>query len=232
MNTHQDLSSQSYWCVLCAHQSPAGQLTLAQVTMAHRLHSYDPFHASDSDDVRFKRPGNVDHIGLKKGNVQPKPLQFPIKGQGVIALRVPAGGTGLRIAVSTRSTTTNSPKSLFLTLGTDTCALTYGPALEGSESIPYAVLQNEAACFFKPAYEDTYWLSVDRPNGCIRFGRTLTSVSMTLGEVQLKKRSLEGTQVWEAPQTFSWLDDVQDITFDFIGGDKVCSVIFPVNTIV
>lgn len=159
--------------------------------------------------------------GDHKSRLGGSSIQLPIKGQGVIALRVPPGGEGLEISVSNDSSGVDSPTTLYLILGKDSCSLAYG---NPTKKIPieWKRLKPEQASYFQGgSIGETYWLSVDRPNGWIRWGRGYTNVALATGEVELKYKDEVGVMVWKDKKEFGWLDTVQDVSFNLFGGNNV-----------
>ncbi|KAJ3483071.1 hypothetical protein NLI96_g6558 [Meripilus lineatus] len=145
-------------------------------------------------------------------------IQLPIKGQGVIAVRVPPGDCeGLTISVWSSSSGVFPPTMLSLNLRKKSCSLEYSTP-DNTTPIEWKKPKSEQASYLQEGtVEETYWLSVDRPNGWIRWGRGYTNVALATGEVELKYKDDTGVMVWKDKGKFEWLDTVQDVRYTLWG---------------
>lgn len=139
--------------------------------------------------------------------------ELPVTGQGIIGVRSSAQ-SGLRISVkadSVRGTT------LHLDITRKECFLAYRDETGGHDFDPEpAVLKSKADCWLDPAVqtpvETLYWLSIDKNNGKLRYGKKYTNTSMILLEWQYKHRALVQdafTMVWNNFERDGWLENVK-----------------------
>ncbi|CCM00576.1 uncharacterized protein FIBRA_02611 [Fibroporia radiculosa] len=204
--------------------------------MSHRYNFVDPFlNASDfqapAERVAVPSPyaavpskdevDNLTHavpLVIKRGS-DSSVATLPIEGQGTIAVSTNAKA-GLRIAVNTPD---SSKPTLFLDVTTDHCGFSYGKdsVVLGSTPtpIPAVALKGIAACYLLPDQQTTYWLSVDRPNGVIRYGKYYLSTNLALLEATLKVKNDQGVMVWSDPK-WNWLDDLKNVVVTQVGGDE------------
>lgn len=65
-----------------------------------------------------------------------------------------------------------------------------------------------------------HWLSIDRGNGQLRYGRGLCSASLVLLEATLKIKGANNTMEYIDPR-LEWLDKVVDVEVSQTGGSQV-----------
>ncbi|KUJ13485.1 uncharacterized protein LY89DRAFT_754246 [Mollisia scopiformis] len=162
--------------------------------MSEPLSFFDPF-ASRKDvgnDIRFGAP--------------PSESLLPVTGQGIIAVSSSAKVQILFVINCPKK----SQNNLYLQIGAAEISLSFGPSMTRTESIPTKLIQQESACYLNPGVQTTYWLSIDGPNGVLRYGKYYTNKSMTLLEATLKKEEKPGVPVWISSE-YSWLADLKDV---------------------
>lgn len=149
-----------------------------------------------------------------------------VKGQGVVAVRATISdddGAELRLQLST-----NDPAKpiLYLTLTPKSYKLVFGsPAFVGGNIplletvIPAKELKGPAACYLVPSNTVTYWLSIDRDNGILRYGKDYLNVKLTLLKADLKEQN-DGLMVW-IDKKYDWLSDLQHVEVLKGGKDQV-----------
>lgn len=131
---------------------------------------------------------------------------LPVTGQGTIAVRSAAINL-LKISVSTSPELLDGP-ILHLDIGPSNF-LFYFENKAGKHEIPFNVLKGQDACYLNSGLETTYWLSLDKENGILRYGKYFTNKSMTLVEATLKQENKDGVMIWKNEEQFSWLEKVK-----------------------
>lgn len=94
-----------------------------------------------------------------------------------------------------------------------------GGSPEPEKVIPADAVLGKSACYLIPDDTNTYWLSIDKPNGVLRYGVGYTNVANTLLKATLKKKE-NGALVWNDLQ-YAWLDGLADIRVIKGGIDQV-----------
>ncbi|CAI4214409.1 unnamed protein product [Parascedosporium putredinis] len=98
--------------------------------------------------------------------------------------------------------------------------------------IPITFSKGVEACYLNKGEKTTYWLSLDKENGRIRYGKYYTNAKLTLAEVSLKTRDDKGVLVWKEPETYNWLERLKpfSVTLDK-GATKPEIVVQPVAVV-
>lgn len=147
--------------------------------------------------------------------------RLPITGQGTIAVESDAQD---RLLFSVKTSTLGAP-TLYLEIDRSECRMFYGN-IEAAKVTPITPDPDSAPS--KPANafglwsgrKVRYWLSLDKNNGILRYGKFYTNVAETLFRATLKKKAKdpktgeEGVMVWINPTEHSWLEGLK--TFEVI----------------
>lgn len=86
-----------------------------------------------------------------------------------------------------------------------------GPNTRVDENIPVVLPKGNLAFLpdaLRPSQLLNHWLSVDRYNGKIRYGRGYCSAAMTLLEAKFKHKDEKGLMVYDDPK-WQWLDHLE-----------------------
>jgi hypothetical protein len=172
--------------------------------MAAPSQFFDPFYThlaqgGAGDGLNSEQPG--------------KNLELPVCGQGTIAVRANANDLlHIKIHTSLLGATTFN-----LLLGPSDWDIYYeGP--EGRLSLkPYALInKSEKDCWLSVSKEPTiYWLSIDKNNGMLRYGKWYTNTSMILVQVSLKHLDPDPagkSMVWNNPQRDAFIEKLKGVT--------------------
>jgi hypothetical protein len=170
---------------------------------------FDPFFQSSLTSPDFSNG---------PGDVSGQPLELPVAGQGTIAVRSTAKNL-LQFNLATR--TLGSP-TLHLDIGTKEFKLYYvtttDQLIDMTEFV--TIVKSTAECWLnlstapmpdRPENEITYWLSVDKNNGYIRYGKGFTNKSMMLFELSLKHATKDNVMIWNNPTRDGWLEDLKNV---------------------
>ncbi|KAF2149947.1 hypothetical protein K461DRAFT_323454 [Myriangium duriaei CBS 260.36] len=176
-----------------------------------------------------KRKG-VGHSGDNEDNIQPigstDNAELPITGQGTIAALTSAEHL-LRFTVATKDRK-DGDAALHLDIGPGDINLYFNPPGK-TDVIPLkpnftkGPTKGKEACYLNNAAQGftgptTYWLSVDKNMGFLRYGKYFTNKSMTLMDIQLKHFERkegspdDGTWVWDEANLYSWMEDVKSVS--------------------
>lgn len=192
---------------------------------------FDPFH-----------PGNLvsDLVGLPEKNasgipdgVEAVPLipkhttTLPIHGQGSISVSSNASKV-LNLSVLTDL---DGGPTLRLVVGISEVLFYYENAA-GKQKIPYAFTKTAEACTLNPGEQTTYWLSLDAPNGRLRYGKYFTNKAMTLIEANLKILNKGGNMIWSEPDKFAWLEKVKTVEVWQDDDESLTPVIHPMPVVI
>ncbi|KAI0273448.1 RmlC-like cupin domain-containing protein, partial [Gloeopeniophorella convolvens] len=79
-------------------------------------------------------------------------------------------------------------------------------------------LQSPASSVVHPGITETYWVSLDRKNGALRYGKKYLNAGLTLYEVNLKHMSGDGVPEWN-DETYASFDNLTHVTVTQVGGD-------------
>lgn len=151
-----------------------------------------------------------------------------IAGQGVVVVRTKIGTdetAELRIHVQTGKP---DMPTLCLVLTPRSFKLVYASVtdliLPISSEVPFPVdvLKGDEACYLVPDEETTYWLSIDRDNGILRYGIGYTNVPHILLQAVLKIE-VAGVMAWTDPKKYSWISDLKHAQVIKGGVDQVSS---------
>lgn len=110
----------------------------------------------------------------------PRITTFVVKGQGTIAVKTTA---------SVLSITISSPiDNSVLHCAVSSKSILLSTARGGQPDVPikYTVRSREDSCYIKGSAETVYWLSLDKNNHRLRYGKHFTNNMMTLLEADLK----------------------------------------------
>lgn len=141
---------------------------------------------------------------------------LPIKGQGTVSISTASGADALTVVLSCDH---EFPRSLYLNVNHNTCS--FYTEVAGSNVIPAKKPRgHEAAAWSSTSKKCTHWISLDRCNGVLRYGRGYLSAKLTLLEVRLKQRTCHGVMAWE-DKDWAWLGDIVDIVVTQSGGGQV-----------
>jgi hypothetical protein len=139
---------------------------------------------------------------------------LPIMGQGTISLSSDAKNL-LRLELRP----TGGKESVYLHVGAQECQLfqaerspddplKYEPP-EKPIPIPFEYLKQVSDASLRPGVKTTYWLSLDRSNGIIMYGKYYANRSMTLLQAELKE-TVRGVQVWKRKE-YEWLETLKEV---------------------
>lgn len=161
----------------------------------------DAVHLSDESSPAKFISDNDDH-------------NLPIKGQGTISLQSDANDLlmfELRPA--------DHKQSLFLEIGRNEVSLYQADKLQddplawqptfNQTPIPFEYLKKPLDASLRPGVKTTYWLSLDRSNGIIMYGKYYANRSMTLVQAELKKTE-KGVKVWKDKE-YEWLETLDEV---------------------
>ncbi len=175
---------------------------------------FDPF--VDFGKTIVQKPGGplldgpTDGAPSFSGGPSEPETQLPVQGQGTIAVSSSAQDV---LLFEVRTSTLGSP-TLYLQIGLNECILFYGDIKNPNVKktvIPTTVLKSQDACFLRPGFQTTYWLSIYNGNGVLSYGKYYTNRSMTLLEARLKTKDSTGVMVWKEPEKYSWLSSVKTV---------------------
>lgn len=139
---------------------------------------------------------------------------LPIKGQGTISISSDAQSL---LHIELRPT--GGKQSLFLEVGTEKCQLYQ--AGKGSDDplkyqkpvnatqIPFTYLKQVFDATLRSGEKTTYWLSLDRSNGIIMYGKYYANRSMALLQAELKDTK-DGVKVWKKEE-YAWLETLKEV---------------------
>ena len=204
--------------------------------MAGPSHFFDPFY-------RIQETANLlDSVHLSDQPEKAKLINsnnerdLPILGQGTISVSSDAKNL-LRFAIKTAD---NGNEGLFLDIGTKECLL-YQSHVDPTDDTPpkfnpatvpvrfdvELLKPISDVCLSPPvttagnikapnANKTTYWLSLDRSNGVIMYGKYYANRSMTLLQVVLKDTLESGVKAWkkkegEMVSSFEWLENLKEV---------------------
>ncbi|KAJ3992274.1 hypothetical protein F5050DRAFT_1579858 [Lentinula boryana] len=144
-----------------------------------------------------------------------------LEGQGTISVSASAAAE-LCICVSSAD---RSRPSLYLDVTPTSCTFSYGyytsanmiPARPPPES-PYVGAGTGPGMYLDVNRQTTYWLSIDCPNGILKYGKGYMSSNLTLLEARLKKLDEHGCMVW-SEETWSFLEKIKEVRVLQTGGD-------------
>jgi hypothetical protein len=155
------------------------------------------------------------------------PSTLEVEGQGTVSVDADAS-VGFHIAVKTRDP---FKPNLYLDVTTDSCTFTYGglPALEGGnipmgkrEAIPASYLKGEKASYLVGNHPYKHWLSTDRENGKLRYGRGYCGASLVLLEAIPKVK--DDNRMVYTDIKWNLLANLADVVVSQTGISKVCSL--------
>ncbi|KAJ3741308.1 hypothetical protein DFH05DRAFT_328142 [Lentinula detonsa] len=144
-----------------------------------------------------------------------------LEGQGTISVSASAAAE-LCICVSSAD---RSRPSLYLDVTPTSCTFSYGyytsanmiPARPPPESA-YVGAGTGPGMYLDVNRQTTYWLSIDCPNGILKYGKGYMSSNLTLLEARLKKLDEHGCMVW-SEETWSFLEKIKEVRVLQTGGD-------------
>ncbi|KAJ4472344.1 hypothetical protein J3R30DRAFT_1073203 [Lentinula aciculospora] len=148
-----------------------------------------------------------------------------LDGQGTISVSVSAAAE-LCICISS---TDRSRPSLYLDINPTSCTFSYGyytsatviPARPPPES-PYigagGGVGSGPGMYLDVNRQTTYWLSIDCPNGILKYGKGYLSSNLTLLEARLKKVDDHGCMIWPE-DTWTFLENLKEVRVLQTGGD-------------
>ncbi|KAK2755774.1 hypothetical protein FQN54_005924 [Arachnomyces sp. PD_36] len=140
---------------------------------------------------------------------------LPIQGQGTISL-----SSNAKKLLRFELRTSDGKNSLYLEIGDRECHL-YGAeqssedplkyqAPKNPKRIPFEYLKKPADAGLRSGVKSTYWLSIDRNNGIIMYGKYYANRSMALIQTELKKTTKEGVKVW-VDDSYAWLETLKEV---------------------
>ncbi|KAJ3847274.1 hypothetical protein EV368DRAFT_69240 [Lentinula lateritia] len=147
-----------------------------------------------------------------------------LEGQGTISVSASAAAE-LCICISSAD---HSHPSLYLDITPTSCTFSYGyytsattiPARPPPDS-PYVGTDGGAGSgpgmYLDVNRQTTYWLSIDCPNGILKYGKGYLSSNLTLLEARLKKLDDHGRMIW--PETWNFLEKLTEVRVLQTGGD-------------
>ncbi len=138
---------------------------------------------------------------------------LPITGQGTVSIMSTAKDL-LELTVETApSSTTSKKSSLHLMVAKEEIALYFqidGGVRQDIKPPLLKILSNDYK-LTPGGLETTYWLSLDKENGVLRYGKHFTTKAMTLAEVTLKKLDKDGVMQWDDAARFQWLEKLKTV---------------------
>lgn len=193
---------------------------------------FNPFHPGHWVSEPIVSLPEKGHAGTPDGDVPlaPGPTNtLKIIGQGTVSVSSNAEGV-LKLSVLTDVA---GDPALHLAIGTSEI-LFYSENTGGQEDIPFTYTKSEDACFINPGIRTTYWLSLDAPNGLLRYGKYYTNKAMTLIEAKLKYQNDEGVMVWREPEKFAWLANVKTVEAwqDNVESGTLTPIIHPLPVVI
>ncbi|KAJ7482462.1 hypothetical protein FB451DRAFT_1364525 [Mycena latifolia] len=160
-----------------------------------------------------------------------------IRGQGTVI----ANCTSPIALLFSLSTDDQSKLSLYTQITETSVDFGYGPtAPKGSTgylpldrmsiqgNVVNAPPSGTAPIFLRPEmpYPARYWLSIDRKNGILRFGRDYTNLAFVLYEARLKKKVDPGVWHW-IDDKYTFIDKLTTVNVQQIGGNLTAVVSQP-----
>lgn len=134
--------------------------------------------------------------------------QLVVEGQGVVAIQVtPGSDSTLRINLTQSLDPKDDETNLELEL-TTTSAKFFAIKGEKKTEIPSTTPKGLKAALLAPGVPDLYWLSVDKKNGFLRYGKTYRSASLTY-----LKAKIQVGDVATTPGPFIWVKSLKYIWF-------------------
>ncbi|KAM7183531.1 RmlC-like cupin domain containing protein [Naviculisporaceae sp. PSN 640] len=115
-------------------------------------------------------------------DLQPRKITtFVVKGQGTIAVKTTASVLSFTIGDPTDNN--------LLHCAVDSRSILLSTSRGGQPEVPieYTVRSRKESCYIKGASETVYWLSLDKNNHRLRYGKHFTNNMMTLLEADLKE---------------------------------------------
>ncbi|GLB44970.1 hypothetical protein LshimejAT787_1900480 [Lyophyllum shimeji] len=144
------------------------------------------------------------------------PLTLQIEGQGVVAVRL-TPGVHLAITLTPHEDLREGDTGLKLDLGAASANF-YTVKQNSEETISSITPKGRKAPLLVPGVEDLYWLSVDKKNGMLRYGKTYRSASLTflLAKVDVGDEATKpGPFIWIKSLKYiridSWTSNMKDI---------------------
>ncbi|MCJ1366397.1 hypothetical protein MMC16_005525 [Acarospora aff. strigata] len=139
-----------------------------------------------------------------------------IRGQGTIAVLSDARD---RLLFSIKTDTAGAP-TLYLDIGRSECRMYYkrhSVSKPMSIALDVAHGRPEDAPYLWSGKPTIYWLSIDKCNGILRYGKHYTNVAHTLLLAKLKKKGKDeksgddGVMVWINPKKNAWLEGLRTV---------------------
>ena len=139
---------------------------------------------------------------------------LPITGQGTIST-VSTAKHLLEFTVETAASNTAAEKrSLHLMVGEKEIALYFRINGGDRQDIkpPLLKILSDDYKLTPGGLETIYWLSLDKENGVLRYGKHFTTKALTLAEVTLKTLDKEGVMQWDDAPRFQWLEKLKTVS--------------------
>lgn len=140
---------------------------------------------------------------------------LPIQGEGTISLSSDA-----QHLLHFELRPTGGKQSLFLEIGTEGCQLYEAHRSPDDplkyhkptnpKAIPFSYLKQGFDAALRHGKKTTYWLSLDRSNGVIMYGKYYANRSMALLQAELKKKDEKGVMVWKEKH-YAWLEKLKEV---------------------
>jgi hypothetical protein len=144
---------------------------------------------------------------------------LPIAGQGTVSVSSKAKNL-LRFMFQPGNA---AKQRLFLDIGTKECQLyesdydvdSISPSIVDSPentAIPYEVtfLKKKSDACLRPGVDTTYWVSLDRSNGVIMYGKYYANRSMALMQAEFKCTTEHGVKDWKQKE-YEWLGTLTEL---------------------
>jgi hypothetical protein len=211
---------------LAAHLNPLAPENLDPSGTLVRRAPIPPAHVRATTEVALPERVQVFETGE---------APLPVIGQGTVVVSV-ANARELLFALPQADNGDDDGRALYALISSDGCALRVAPA--GATSFAEAsadalVLEDKPGPLVKEARylvpgpePDTYWLSVDKKNGIIRYGRGYVNLSQALYEVTLGVFDKENGVCKWADKKFQFIERLAKVQILQFGGDKDAKVQF------
>ncbi|KAJ3929093.1 MAG: hypothetical protein NXY57DRAFT_1041080 [Lentinula lateritia] len=184
---------------------------------------YEESARLDSSDSKATEVNSFSHALVMYQRDAPV-YALDLEGQGTISVSASAAAE-LCICISSAD---RSHPSLYLDITPTSCTFSYGyytsattiPARPPPDS-PYVGTGGGAGSgpgmYLDVNRQTTYWMSIDCPNGILKYGKGYLSSNLTLLEARLKKMDDHGRMVW--PETWTFLEKLTEVRVLQTGGD-------------
>ncbi|KAJ4493021.1 hypothetical protein C8J55DRAFT_221613 [Lentinula edodes] len=184
---------------------------------------YEESARLDSSDSKATEVNSFSHALVMYQRDAPV-YALDLEGQGTISVSASAAAE-LCICISSAD---RSHPSLYLDITPTSCTFSYGyytsatmiPARPPPDS-PYVGTGGGAGSgpgmYLDVNRQTTYWMSIDCPNGILKYGKGYLSSNLTLLEARLKKMDDHGRIVW--PETWTFLEKLSEVRVLQTGGD-------------